>query len=146
MAGVSLASRLGNNAYADVPCAYVVLDRDAVLPKEFQEMMVALQNDKTGSFVISNCPTGRPLHLGWTEGGGEHRAGLHQHDWSLIILRLRQGRLDEDQRYATTYSRQECSRINQRIHYRIHYSNTENERLLPGRSSDRRKDFSPMAE
>jgi hypothetical protein len=68
MAGVSLASRLGNNAYADVPCAYAVLDRDAVLLKELYAMMVALHNDKTGTFVIYNCPTGRPPHLSWTEG------------------------------------------------------------------------------
>jgi hypothetical protein len=67
-AGVSLTSTLTNEAYAALPCAYLVLEEDAILPKEFQEGMVAMQAHKTGGFTMYRCPTGHCPHLSWTNG------------------------------------------------------------------------------
>ncbi|KAI3328442.1 alpha/beta-hydrolase [Ustulina deusta] len=48
-----LATKLSNNAYAALPCAYLILEGDMTLPKEYQESMVALQAQKTGDFTLS---------------------------------------------------------------------------------------------
>ena len=49
MADVSLTTRLVDNPYADDPCTYLILDREAVFLKGFQEMMVALQKTPQGT-------------------------------------------------------------------------------------------------
>lgn len=63
-----LTTKLSNDAYAAVPCAYLVLEGDLTLPKEYQEGMAALQGQKTGEFTIYRCPAGHSPHLSWTEG------------------------------------------------------------------------------
>ncbi|KAI9172604.1 hypothetical protein HJFPF1_02111 [Paramyrothecium foliicola] len=63
-----LTTKLTNDAYASLPCAYLVLDGDLTLPKEYQEGMVALQESKTGPFTTYHCPTGHSPHLSWTDG------------------------------------------------------------------------------
>lgn len=68
-----LTSKLTNNdAYSALPCAYLVLDGDLTLPREYQEGMVqGLQASKAGSssnFTIYHCPAGHAPHLSWTEG------------------------------------------------------------------------------
>jgi hypothetical protein len=65
-----LTSKLTNEAvYADLPCAYLVLDGDLTLPKEYQEGMVAAQvaHSKV-PFTMYHCPAGHSPHLSWTEG------------------------------------------------------------------------------
>ncbi|KAK7748487.1 hypothetical protein SLS62_008527 [Diatrype stigma] len=63
-----LTTRLTNDAYAALPCAYLVLEGDLTLPKDYQEGMVVLQAQKTGPFAIYRCPAGHSPHLSWTEG------------------------------------------------------------------------------
>lgn len=63
-----LTAKLTNDAYSALPCAYLVLDGDLTLPKEYQEGMVALQASKTGDFTIYHSPAGHSPHLSWTEG------------------------------------------------------------------------------
>ncbi|KAK2616516.1 hypothetical protein QQS21_000559 [Conoideocrella luteorostrata] len=63
-----LTTKLTNNAYADLPCAYLVLEGDMTLPKEYQEGMVARQAKKTGEFAIYRSPAGHSAHLSWTDG------------------------------------------------------------------------------
>ncbi|KAI0179750.1 alpha/beta-hydrolase [Hypoxylon sp. FL1284] len=63
-----LTSRLTNDGYAALPCAYLVLDGDRILPKVYQEAMVAAQSQKTGPFTIYHCPAGHSAHLSWTSG------------------------------------------------------------------------------
>ncbi len=58
-----LATKLSNNAYAALPCAYLILEGDMTLPKEYQESMVALQAQKTGDFTLYRCPSGHSPHL-----------------------------------------------------------------------------------
>ncbi|KAH9895414.1 hypothetical protein F4778DRAFT_783770 [Xylariomycetidae sp. FL2044] len=59
---------LSNDAYSALPCAYLVLDGDLTLPKEYQENMVQLQASKTGPFTVYHCPAGHSPHISWTEG------------------------------------------------------------------------------
>ncbi|KJZ71765.1 hypothetical protein HIM_08850 [Hirsutella minnesotensis 3608] len=61
-------TRLTNDAYAALPCAYLVLDGDQTLPKAYQEGMAAAQGAKTGAFHMYHCPAGHSPHLSWTEG------------------------------------------------------------------------------
>ncbi|KAL1849191.1 hypothetical protein Daus18300_013348 [Diaporthe australafricana] len=63
-----LTTKLSNDAYSALPCAYLVLEGDLTLPKEYQEGMVGLQGQKTGEFTIYRCPAGHSPHLSWTEG------------------------------------------------------------------------------
>ncbi|KAK3291022.1 Alpha/beta hydrolase fold-1 [Chaetomium fimeti] len=63
-----LTSKLTNDAYSALPCAYLVLEGDLTLPREYQEGMAGLQASKTGNFSIYNCPAGHSPHLSWTEG------------------------------------------------------------------------------
>ncbi|KAJ9295062.1 hypothetical protein DTO271G3_6232 [Paecilomyces variotii] len=68
-AGAVMPVRLTNDAYATVPCAYLVLEKDQTLPKEYQESMVAMQNQKgTPPFTIYYAPSGHSPHLSWTDG------------------------------------------------------------------------------
>ncbi|RYP55245.1 hypothetical protein DL770_010930 [Monosporascus sp. CRB-9-2] len=63
-----LTTKLTNDAYSSLPCAYLVLEGDLTLPKEYQEGMAVLQGQKTGQFTIYRCPAGHSPHLSWTEG------------------------------------------------------------------------------
>ncbi|KAI1802572.1 alpha/beta-hydrolase [Daldinia bambusicola] len=63
-----LTSKLTNDAYAALPCAYLVLEGDRTLPKEYQEGMVAAQSQKTGEFTVYRCPAGHSPHLSWAQG------------------------------------------------------------------------------
>lgn len=63
-----LTTKLSNDAYSALPCAYLVLEGDLTLPKEDQESMAALQGQKTGEFTMYRCPAGHSPHLSWTEG------------------------------------------------------------------------------
>ena len=44
-------TRLTNNAYAALPCGYMYLEEDRMLPKVVQEKMVAAQSEKILDFV-----------------------------------------------------------------------------------------------
>ncbi|KAI0024044.1 alpha/beta-hydrolase [Xylariomycetidae sp. FL0641] len=61
-------SKLTNDAYKALPCAYLVLEGDMTLPAKYQQDMVALQASKTGDFTLYRCPAGHSPHLSWTEG------------------------------------------------------------------------------
>ncbi|KAI0205449.1 alpha/beta-hydrolase [Astrocystis sublimbata] len=63
-----LTTKLSNNAYAALPCAYMILEGDMTLPKEYQENMVALQAQKTGDFILYRCAAGHSPHLSWIDG------------------------------------------------------------------------------
>lgn len=63
-----LTTKLTNDAYAALPCAYLVLEDDQTLAKEYQEGMAALQGRKTGEFVMYSCKAGHSPHLTWTQG------------------------------------------------------------------------------
>lgn len=63
-----LTTKLTNDAYSALKCAYLVLDGDLTLPKEYQEGMAAAQGAKTGDFIMYHCPAGHSPHLSWTEG------------------------------------------------------------------------------
>ncbi|KAI0517845.1 alpha/beta-hydrolase [Xylaria bambusicola] len=63
-----LKTKLSNNAYEALPCAYLILEGDQALPKEYQESMVALQVQKTGDFTLYRCPSGHSPHLSCTDG------------------------------------------------------------------------------
>ncbi|KAK8041455.1 hypothetical protein PG994_014462 [Apiospora phragmitis] len=62
-----LTTKLTNDAYAALPCAYLVLEGDLTLPKEYQEAMAALQGQKTGEFILYRSPSGHSPHLSWTK-------------------------------------------------------------------------------
>lgn len=66
-----LTTKLTNDAYSAVPCAYLVLDGDLTLPKEYQEgtCMAALQGSKTGEFTMYHCPSLSPFDLDCRRGG-----------------------------------------------------------------------------
>ncbi|GLA41902.1 hypothetical protein AnigIFM63309_010221 [Aspergillus niger] len=60
---------LTNDAYAAVPCAYVVLDEDTCLPPAYQEKMIAMHAQRESvNFKIYHAPTGHSPHLSWMEG------------------------------------------------------------------------------
>ncbi|KAK8023497.1 alpha/beta-hydrolase [Apiospora rasikravindrae] len=63
-----LTTKLTNDAYAALPCAYLVLEGDLTLPKEYQEGMAAMQGPKTGQFIMYRSPAGHSPHLSWTQG------------------------------------------------------------------------------
>ncbi|KAL4982465.1 Alpha/beta hydrolase fold-1 [Aspergillus falconensis] len=61
-------TKLTNDAYSVLPCAYLMLENDQMLPKEYQEQMVAQQEQKGGSFMVYRAPSGHSPHLSWTAG------------------------------------------------------------------------------
>ncbi|KUI59643.1 hypothetical protein VP1G_11025 [Cytospora mali] len=63
-----LTTKLSDDDYSALPCAYLVLEGDLTLPKEYQEGMAALQGQKTGDFTMYRSPAGHSPHLSWTEG------------------------------------------------------------------------------
>lgn len=62
-----LTTKLTNDAYAKLPCAYLVLENDLTLPKEYQESMVAQQVQKTRAFSIYRSSSGHSPHLSSTQ-------------------------------------------------------------------------------
>ncbi|RDW72402.1 alpha/beta hydrolase [Aspergillus mulundensis] len=63
-----MTAPLTNDAYSVLPCAYVVLENDAILPKEFQELMVGIQRERGVEFTVFRAPAGHSPQLSWTEG------------------------------------------------------------------------------
>ncbi|KAF9889602.1 hypothetical protein FE257_007110 [Aspergillus nanangensis] len=62
-------SPLTHDPYPDLPCAYVVLDEDRTLPKEYQEGMIAAQRAKDSiDFIVYHAPSGHSPHISWTGG------------------------------------------------------------------------------
>jgi hypothetical protein len=63
-------SKLTNNhVYSELPCAYLVLNGDLTLPKEYQEGMVAAQVARSKvPFKMYDSPAGHSQHVGWTKG------------------------------------------------------------------------------
>ncbi|KAH6662793.1 Alpha/beta hydrolase fold-1 [Halenospora varia] len=60
---------LENDAYAALPCKYLVTENDLALPAAYQEGMVALQNMREGVEIgIVKCPSGHSPQLTWTDG------------------------------------------------------------------------------
>ncbi|GMG34983.1 unnamed protein product [Aspergillus oryzae] len=59
--------RLTNDPYSALPCAYLVLEDDLTLPKEYQEGMIALQEGKGNKFTVYRATSGHSPHLTWTE-------------------------------------------------------------------------------
>ncbi|KAI0141263.1 alpha/beta-hydrolase [Xylariaceae sp. FL1272] len=62
-----LTTKLQNDAYAALPCAYLITEGDLALPKAYQEGMIANQAQKTGDFTIYRCPAGHSPHLSRTK-------------------------------------------------------------------------------
>ncbi|KAL1988119.1 hypothetical protein VTN96DRAFT_1150 [Rasamsonia emersonii] len=61
--------QLTNDAYSALPCAYLVLEHDQTLPKEYHEAMAALQSQRNRRpFTMYSAPTGHSPHLSWTDG------------------------------------------------------------------------------
>jgi hypothetical protein len=58
-------SPLTHNPYTTLPCAYLVLENDYTLPKEYQEGMAASQSKP---FTKYHAPCGHSPHLSWTTG------------------------------------------------------------------------------
>ncbi|KAJ6087791.1 hypothetical protein N7467_006705 [Penicillium canescens] len=58
-------SPLTHNPYTTLPCAYLVLENDYTLPKEYQEGMAASQSKP---FTMYHAPCGHSPHLSWTTG------------------------------------------------------------------------------
>ncbi|KAJ5715969.1 uncharacterized protein N7483_013150 [Penicillium malachiteum] len=58
---------LTNDAYATIPCAYLELTDDYILPKEYQEAMIMEQKELGNDFTVYYAPTGHSAHLTWTE-------------------------------------------------------------------------------
>lgn len=68
-AAPTMLVKLTNDPYSVLPCAYLVLDEDRTLPKQYQEGMVALESGKEGTvFTVYHAPSGHSPHLSWTEG------------------------------------------------------------------------------
>ena len=49
-----LSTKVTNNAYAALPCAYLVLEGDLTLPQDYQKSVVEVQAQKTR---LSRCMT-----------------------------------------------------------------------------------------
>jgi hypothetical protein len=61
-------AKLTNDAYSALPCAYLVLDDDKSLPREYQEGMIALHSQQGNVFSVYHAPSGHSPHLSWTMG------------------------------------------------------------------------------
>ncbi|SPQ18376.1 d3b01ae1-476a-4b86-990e-452dbd42bc30 [Thermothielavioides terrestris] len=67
-ASPDLTTKLKNDAYAALPCGYLVLDQDRMIPRELQEHMIRLQASKTGDFTVYHCPADHSPQLSWIQG------------------------------------------------------------------------------
>jgi hypothetical protein len=64
-----LTTVLDNDAYAELPCAYVITGSDQALPAAFQESMVEMQAQRDGVHItVIRCHAGHSPHLTWTDG------------------------------------------------------------------------------
>jgi hypothetical protein len=74
-------TRLTNNVYPTLPCAYLFLEEDKMLPMAVQRMMVDTQAEKTGPFKCYRLPSGHSPHLShpkeMVENVSEFVAGLN---------------------------------------------------------------------
>ena len=63
-----LQTVLDNDAYAALPCTYLVTENDLALPPGYQDGMIALQSQRPGvNMTVIRCPSGHSPHLTWTE-------------------------------------------------------------------------------
>jgi hypothetical protein len=68
-ASPALKTVLENDAYTQLPCMYLVTEEDLVLPKQYQEGIVALQNMREGVNIETvRCSAGHSPFLTWIEG------------------------------------------------------------------------------
>ncbi|PYI03138.1 alpha/beta-hydrolase [Aspergillus sclerotiicarbonarius CBS 121057] len=58
---------LTNDATSALPCAYLVLDNDCTLPREYQEGMIALETQRGNTFTVYHAQSGHSPHLSWTD-------------------------------------------------------------------------------
>lgn len=62
-------TKLENDAYTALPCAYLVTENDLALSASYQEGMIAMQSSRPGvNMTTYKCPAGHSPHLSWTEG------------------------------------------------------------------------------
>lgn len=54
---------LTNDPYSTLPCAYLVLDNDLILPKVGQEAMIGLQSANGNTFTVYHAASGHSAHL-----------------------------------------------------------------------------------
>lgn len=54
---------LSNDPYSTLPCAYLVLDDDLILPKVGQEAMIGLQSANGNIFTVYHAASGHAAHL-----------------------------------------------------------------------------------
>lgn len=60
---------LDNDAYAELPCAYLVTGSDLALPTAFQEGMVAAQAQRPEvHLTVYKCDADHSPQLTWTDG------------------------------------------------------------------------------
>ncbi|KAJ5937089.1 hypothetical protein N7466_003539 [Penicillium verhagenii] len=58
---------LTNDPYSALPCAYLVLDDDLILPPAGQEAMIGLQSANGNTFTVFHAASGHSAHLTCTE-------------------------------------------------------------------------------
>ncbi|KAJ5622747.1 hypothetical protein N7490_011352 [Penicillium lividum] len=58
---------LTNDAYSALPCAYLVLDDDLIVPRAGQEAMIGLQGANGNNFTVYHAASGHSAHLTCTE-------------------------------------------------------------------------------
>ena len=64
-----LTTVLDNDAYAELPCAYVITGSDLALPSAYQESMVETQTKRPEvCMTVYRCDAGHSPHLTWTDG------------------------------------------------------------------------------
>ncbi|KAJ5267042.1 hypothetical protein N7478_009850 [Penicillium angulare] len=62
-------SPLTNDLYSGLPCAYLVLENDMTLPKQYQEGMIAAHNAVNEKQIsILRCQASHSPHISWTVG------------------------------------------------------------------------------
>ena len=59
---------LNNNAYATVPCAYLVCEEDMALPATYQDGMIGMHQASGVDIKVYRCPSGHSPHLAWKDG------------------------------------------------------------------------------
>ncbi|TVY80524.1 hypothetical protein LSUE1_G003416, partial [Lachnellula suecica] len=68
-ASAVLKTVLRNDAYASLPCVYLVTENDLALPAAYQEAMVELQNQRPEVQIsLIRCSNGHSPHLAFTKG------------------------------------------------------------------------------
>ncbi|KAE8152970.1 alpha/beta-hydrolase [Aspergillus avenaceus] len=67
-----MTSPLTHDPWSALPCAYVVMERDAILPPAYQEGMIAAQSQTSGrTFKVYRAPYGHEPNVSWPEGLAE---------------------------------------------------------------------------